>query len=452
MREIDKPLRKSVRKQQFPNEEQLSEQFLIYKNRRSGYVSELTKLIKKIKTSLENKDYSKLGDYDNRLENIITKVRRVTTKLIDLVSKDLKKSDEILEFCTKQELRVVEIRKNILPHCSEKQSEILPEKYLIETSNLSQKELFTQIKSPPRFSSHQSERSIFSEKRVEKSYCSDSHCSKSSKSFCSTSHSSKSDKGKATSSHSSKPSEKKASALSKCSYSATGSSNASYLSVSECRKSAEHAKLAARQAEERAQRQLKLLEQSFELERQKIKEEVLVARENATLVEHQHFLNERLPKEVKVRSRSESPNGLDENLIHKWVNNSSPQCSLIGSDSVVSESSNISSQLSGSNTSVSEFPANNLPSRTHNERIEYTSQRQCNKIKKPVKYPPTNNSMNLNVAEVKSYNHHPLPQKDPSNINDALHNLSLDVNRNSVKKKSDCTIDINSKILDKYIH
>ena len=304
MSEIDKPLRKSVRKRQFPNEEQLSEQFLIYKNRRSGYVSELTKLIKKIKTSLENKDYSKLGDYDNRLENIITKVRRVTTKLIDLVSKDLKKSDEILEFCTKQELRVVEIRKNILPHCSEKQSEILPEKYLIETSNLSQKELFTQIKSPSslpktRFSSHQSERSIFSENRVEKSYCSDSHCSKSSKSFCSTSHSSKSDKGKATSSHSSKPSEKKASALSKCSYSATGSSNASYLSVSERRKSAEHAKLAARQAEERAQRQLKLLEQSFELERQKIKEEVLVARENATLVEHQNLLNECLPKEVK---------------------------------------------------------------------------------------------------------------------------------------------------------
>ena len=121
---------------------------MIYKIRRSGYVSELTKLINKIKTCLENKDYSKLADYDNRLENIIAKVRRVTTKLIYLVPKDLKKSDEILEFCTKQELRVAEIRKNILPHCSEKQSEILPKKYLIETSNLSQKELFTQIRSP----------------------------------------------------------------------------------------------------------------------------------------------------------------------------------------------------------------------------------------------------------------------------------------------------------------
>ena len=173
---------------------------------------------------------------------------------------------------------------------------------------------------------------------MEKLYCSDSHCSNSSKSFCSTSHNSKSDKGKATSSHSSKPSQQKASALSKSSYSTTGSTNTSYVSVSERRKSPEHAKLAARQAEERAQRQLKLLEQSFDLERQRIKEEVIVSRENATLVEHQNFLNECLPKEVKGKSQSQTSIGFDENLINKWVNSSRPQYSLIESDSVVSES------------------------------------------------------------------------------------------------------------------
>ena len=96
-------------------------------------------------------------------------------------------------------------------------------------------------------------------------YCSDYHCSKSSKSFCSTSHCSKSAKGNAANSHGSKPSEKKASAPPKTSYSATGFSNTSYLSVSERHKTAEHAKLASRQAEERAQRQCKLSEQSFEL-------------------------------------------------------------------------------------------------------------------------------------------------------------------------------------------
>ena len=182
----------------------------------------------------------------------------------------------------------------------------------------------------------------------------------------STSHSSKSDKGKATSSHSSQPSEKKASVLSKSSYSTTGSSNATYLSVRERRKSAEHAKLAASR-----RRQLKLLKQSFELERQKSKEEVLVARENATHVEHRNFLNECLPKEVKVRSQSQSSHGFDENLTHKWVNNSRPQYLLIESDGVVSESSNISSQLSGLNTSISEFLVNNSPSRT--ERVKNTS-------------------------------------------------------------------------------
>ena len=369
---------------------------------------------------MENNDYSKLEDYDNRLVKIITKVRRITTKLIDLISKDLKKSDEILGFCSEQELRVEEIRKNVLPHCSEKQSENLPEKHLIETSNLSQKELFTSIRSSSslpktRISGHQAERSIFSEKRVEKSYCSNCHCSKSSKCFCSTSHSSKSAKGKAPSSHSSKPSEKNASALSKSSYSATGSSNAPYLSVSEHRKTAEHAKLASRQVEERAQRQLKLLEQSFELERQKIKEEVLVALENATLVEYQNLLNECLPKEVKGRflsAQSQSSNSFDENLIHKWINNSRPQYSLIESDSVISESSIISCQWSGSNTSISEFSVNDHPSRKHNKKVKNTSQRQPNKIEKHVKYPPPNNSANPNVAEVKSINHRPPPQKD----------------------------------------
>ena len=179
---------------------------------------------------------------------MIAKVRCVTTKLINLVLKDLKKSDESLEFFREQDLRVVEIRKNILRQCSQKQSENLLEEYLIETSNLCQNELFTPIQSPSshRISAHQSERSNFFEKAVEKSYFSDSHCSKFSKSFCPTSHNSKTAKSKAPSSYSSKPSEKKPNALSKSCFS-TGSLNGSYFSASECHKTAEHAKLAARQ-------------------------------------------------------------------------------------------------------------------------------------------------------------------------------------------------------------
>ena len=70
---------------------------------------------------MENKDFSKLEDYDNRLEKIIVKALRVTTILIDLVSKDLKKSDKMLEFRTEQELRVVETRKTFHHIVSEKQ-------------------------------------------------------------------------------------------------------------------------------------------------------------------------------------------------------------------------------------------------------------------------------------------------------------------------------------------
>ena len=49
----------SDRKRQIPIEEiQLSEQFLIYKNRRSGYVSELAKLITKAKVCRDKKKHS----------------------------------------------------------------------------------------------------------------------------------------------------------------------------------------------------------------------------------------------------------------------------------------------------------------------------------------------------------------------------------------------------------
>lgn len=116
------------------------------------------------------------------------------------------------------------------------------------------------------------------------------------------------------------------------------SSNASYLSISERRKTAKHVKLPAKQVEERVQRQLKLLEQSFDFEGQKIKEEVLGSRENVTLVEYRNLLNKCLPKEVKGRSLSapsQLSNGFDENFIQKWVNNSCPQYSLIQTNSVI---------------------------------------------------------------------------------------------------------------------
>lgn len=68
---------------------------------------------------MEKNDYSKLRDYDNRLEKIITKVCRITTKLIDLFSKDLKKSDEmehgarIKRYRDKKKYSAIKFRKTI---------------------------------------------------------------------------------------------------------------------------------------------------------------------------------------------------------------------------------------------------------------------------------------------------------------------------------------------------
>ena len=60
--------------------------------------------------------------------------------------------------------------------------------------------------------------------------------------------------------------------------------------------------------------------------------------------------------------------------------------------------------------------------------------------------------MDLDLLHVKSINYHLLQQKVSLNINDALHNLSRDINRNCIKNKNNCSIDINSKILDNYIY
>lgn len=69
-----------------------------------------------------------------------------------------------------------------------------------------------------------------------------------------------------------------------------------------------------------AERQLKKYEQSFQLERKTIKEEVLIACENARLTEYKRFPNTCLPKEVKSKllsAQSQSSNNFNQNVILK---------------------------------------------------------------------------------------------------------------------------------------
>ena len=72
---------------------------------------------------------------------------------------------------------------------------------------------------------------------------------------------------------------------SKSSLKSSSSSRHTYLSILERRKTAEQANLLAIQAEESSKRNLKFLEKSFELEKEKLLDQVIEARNKAALVE-----------------------------------------------------------------------------------------------------------------------------------------------------------------------
>ena len=69
-------------------------------------------------------------------------------------------------------------------------------------------------------------------------------------------------------------------------------SGTSYLSVNKRTKTAENAKLIVQQAEERTKRKLDLLEQLFELEKQKILDKEFEAKNNADLVALDSIIDE----------------------------------------------------------------------------------------------------------------------------------------------------------------
>ena len=84
-----------------------------YQKKRSGYVGQLTKTINKIEQCFSKNNFSKLEEYGNSLDEIIVKVRNATTQLNKLVTKDRIEPEEVLNLCSEQEVRVINIRKTI---------------------------------------------------------------------------------------------------------------------------------------------------------------------------------------------------------------------------------------------------------------------------------------------------------------------------------------------------
>ena len=218
---------------------------------------------------MENNDHSKLGDHDNCLEKITTKIRRVITKLIHLVSKDLKKLYEILEFCTEQEITFVEI------FWSNKILSSLPKTGIF---------------------SHQSERSIFL-KRHRKNRIVQILIVQSLPDLSVRHHISQS--------------------LLRVKLQVRIFQNLlrrnlvltqTFLTMPQGRQA--HLTCLLVNAVKMLNTWSYPLEKSFKLERQKSKEEVLISQENATLVEYRNLPNVCLPKEIKGRSLSAQSHSL----------------------------------------------------------------------------------------------------------------------------------------------
>ena len=77
----------------------------------------------------QQKQIIKLKNYDNRLDEITGKIHYVTTELNRLVVKDGIAWEEVLNFCTEQEVGVINIRKSIsailLPEMTQSQHQEL---------------------------------------------------------------------------------------------------------------------------------------------------------------------------------------------------------------------------------------------------------------------------------------------------------------------------------------
>ena len=76
-------------------------------------ISALTKIINKITRYItENYDVSNLQKYELKLENAIQNICNVSTKLKNLVDNE-REIGNILDFCTQQEFRVIQIKKSL---------------------------------------------------------------------------------------------------------------------------------------------------------------------------------------------------------------------------------------------------------------------------------------------------------------------------------------------------
>ena len=91
----------------------LNEKIWSLKKSKSGYVSAMTRVINKLTEHINlNSDVKEIQHYEFKLQNTIQNICDIMTKLHEVII-DEKERENILNFCTEQKFRVIQIRKTI---------------------------------------------------------------------------------------------------------------------------------------------------------------------------------------------------------------------------------------------------------------------------------------------------------------------------------------------------
>ena len=220
-----------------------------------------------------NSDVKEIQRYEFKLQNAIQNIRTITAKLHEVVIDQ--KEQENINFCTEQEFRVIQIWKsinnythqftnvNIQKNNSGNRSRHRHTDHSVHTTQSTKHHLLPNPNLSYSAKHNFGENSSINGRPAPKP--SNSHDSSSSQSSHASSHSSNRCSSKKSSSDS-------------------HVSNPLYLAVLERCRTAEHPELLVKQAEERTQRKLKLLQKSFDYEKQKVFEEVEEAKNNRAIV------------------------------------------------------------------------------------------------------------------------------------------------------------------------
>ena len=262
----------------------MQEKIRQFKKSRSGYVSTLTKVINKLIEHINlNSDIDCTKRYEIKLQNAIKNIRDITAKLHEVV-KDEKEIQNLLNFCTEQEFRVIQIRKSLNEH---------KHNVTIGTlgNNLNKTKVSKSSSSHKIHSTH-SVHSFKSSPIPSKFVHNNEQCNRENSSLCQPFPLRKSlNYHVSFSSRSSKNSSQSSS--SRSSYEKSSFENASFLTPLERRRTADHAEILVKKAEEPTERKLELLQKSFECEKEKNLEEFEEAKYNVEFANSEIFTSKK---------------------------------------------------------------------------------------------------------------------------------------------------------------